>query len=155
MTSQPFPSLRRRSALKPTGRNSPPEILRTYQAWSRLQRRHSSRSLRPRKGSLVVDPRWTRCFDTFLDDVGPCPDGYRPQRLDASLPYGPGNFVWAPSTGARRGRQAKLYVFNGEIRTLRDWAAHAGISEVTLRSRLSRHVPFERAIASVDYRKKA
>lgn len=155
MKKKPFPQPRRRSVLRPTSRNAPPEVLRTYQAWSRLLNRHRSRSLRPRKAPPAIDPRWTECFDAFFDAVGPCPDGCRATRPDIKLPYGPGNFVWAPPIGSLRGCQPRLFAFNGELRTLRDWAAHVGVNEITIRARLARHLPFEQAIASVDYRKKA
>jgi hypothetical protein len=152
MTTKPFPQLRRRSILKPSGRNSPPEIRRTHQAWSRL----CSRLQGSRNKPSEISPRWVRCFDTFLNDVGPCPEGFRPTRPDPELPLGPGNFIWAAPLGPRNaGRQPKLYALGSEQRTLREWAAHAGIVEVTLRSRLARGIPLEQAIAPIDYRKTA
>jgi hypothetical protein len=156
MTTKPFPQLRRRSALKPTGRNASPELRRTYQAWNRLQNRYSARLQGLRKLPSRIDPRWVRSFDTFLKDVGHCPEGHGSFRPDPELPFGPGNFAWIPLGGPRgTGPRPKLYDLGGEQRSLREWAAHTGVLEMTLRSRLLRGNSLEQAIAPIDYRKKA
>jgi len=156
MTTKPLPQLRRRSALKPTGRNAPPELRRTHQAWNRLQYRFSVRLRGSRKTPSQIAPHWVRCFDAFLDDVGSCPEGHGPSRPDPELPFGPGNFAWVPlGSPSGTGPKPRLYDLGGEQRSLREWAAHTGVPEVTLRSRLSRGISLERAIAPVDLRKTA
>jgi len=154
MTTKAFPQLRKRSILKPSGKDSPPEIRRTHKAWLRIQNRPPLRSPNSRKTIPAVDLRWIRSFDAFLDDVGPCPEDHRPLCPDPESPCGPGNFVWAQISGPRRpGRVARVFELNGEARTLHDWAQHMGVNEITLRSRLDRGVPFDLAITPTDYRR--
>ena len=106
-----------------------------------------------RRGAPDIAPRWFRCFDNFLEDAGSRPKGCQPSRPRPDLPYGPDTFAWVARRGG--GRVPEVIAHAGEARTIREWAAHAGVKEITLRDRLKRGLSFDLAIQPTDYRRSA
>jgi hypothetical protein len=58
-----------------------------------LHRRWSALCSRARKSGLGLDARWNE-FEAFAADVGEDRPGSDLERIDASRPYGPQNFLW-------------------------------------------------------------
>lgn len=96
---------------------------------------------------ITVCERW-RTFENFAADMGPT---FRKEltleRLDVNGPYSPGNCVWATWSEQQRNRRDSVWLEYQGIRMVRsDWAAALGIPGRTLRSRLQRGWPVERAL---------
>lgn len=97
------------------------------------------------KGVQVCD-RW-RDFPNFLADMGMPPPGMSIERLDGAKGYEPGNCVWATAAQQNRNKSNnRFYEFNGKRQCLSDWAKDLGITESTLRERLSKWT-VERALS--------
>ncbi len=75
-------------------------------------------------------------FEDFLDYVGNRPtDLHQLRRPDPSRPYGPGNCEWSKV----RGMRGRTLEFEGQRKTLAQWAQHLGISIQALHLRLAKH----------------
>jgi hypothetical protein len=69
-----------------------------YEVWSAMRGRcmrksHKEYAYYGGRG-IGVDPRWDD-FPTFLEDMGPRPDGHSLDRIDNDKGYGPDNCRWA------------------------------------------------------------
>ena len=97
---------------------------------------------------IQVCNEWLDSFETFLEDMGPRPLDCTLDRIDASKGYSKDNCRWAPSLTQSRNRSTvKLITWNGESKTIREWANQLGISDITLRKRL-RNWPIEKAMSA-------
>lgn len=86
-------------------------------------------------------------------------NGYRDdltiERIDVNGPYAPSNCIWIPKAAQNRNTRATRRVtFAGRTLTLREWAEATGIPWNTLRNRLAKGWPFERAITEPIHRNK-
>jgi hypothetical protein len=98
---------------------------------------------------IRVCPAWRLSFEAFLADVGPRPAGTSLDRIDGDGDYEPGNVRWAtPLQQANNARTNLLVTFNGETRTRAEWARHLGIKYFTLRQRLDKGWPVEKAFTT-------
>lgn len=86
------------------------------------------------RGITVCD-RWLEKpygFKNFLEDVGPRPRGYSIDRIDNNGNYCPENCRWATpkeqANNRRVRKDAPLYTFRGETKTLMEWSKVTGIS---------------------------
>lgn len=86
----------------------------------------------------MVD-RWANSFSAFLEDIGPCPEGYELDREDTDGPYAPGNARWVDrltqSNNKRRNHRIEV---SGETYTVAEAARHFDVPYSTLLSRLRR-----------------
>jgi hypothetical protein len=94
------------------------------------------------KGIQVCE-RWRASdgFENFLADVGPQPApcaGLR--RLDSSGDFAPGNVTWG------EGRPGRVLSRDGHSQSVAQWARELGLKEGTLRARLRKGWPVERAL---------
>lgn len=115
---------------------------RTYVSWEAMR----ARCLNPKSPSykyyggrgIKIDPRWL-VFENFLEDMGSRPPGTSLDRYpEKNGHYQPGNCRWAtPQTQARNTRSNRVIHFNGESKTLMEWAEIYQINRVTLRNRLN------------------
>lgn len=82
---------------------------------------------------------WRHDFAAFYEHIGPCSDpNYTLDRIDNDKDYEPGNVRWASETEQANNRSNnRNLAHNGKTQTIGKWADEIGISEATLRDRLS------------------
>jgi hypothetical protein len=112
-------------------------------SWSSMR----SRCQNPRSGQyhryggrgIKVCDRWND-FATFLSDMGPRPSKMHSiDRIDVNGDYCPENCRWAtPRQQSGNRRSNRLVSFNGEQKTVAEWAREFGLSPLTLIARLNR-----------------
>lgn len=72
---------------------------RTYRIWKGIKGRCLNKNHKsyPRYGGagVTVCDRWVRSYQSFLDDMGECPDGLSIDRIDSSKGYYKENCRWA------------------------------------------------------------
>lgn len=98
---------------------------------------------------ITVCERWRHDFPAFLSDMGPKPSPkHSIDRIDNSGSYSPENCRWATRTEqSRNSRHNRWITCFGKTLILADWARETGISKDTIRDRLNRGWPVERALA--------
>jgi hypothetical protein len=103
-----------------------------------------------RDRGIVMCSRWRSSFASFLSDMGPCPASMTIERKDNDGNYEPSNCVWASRTAQNRNKRNNVRItFDGRTACLPEWSEITGINEETLRSRLTRGWPIERALKSM------
>ena len=94
------------------------------------------------RGIAVVD-EW-RSFDSFLADMGECPDGRTLDRLDPNLGYSPSNChwgSWADQALNKRSNNTQLITHNGLTLAPSEWAKRLGIPYSTILGRRKKGWP--------------
>lgn len=97
---------------------------------------------------IAVCERWNT-FEAFLEDMGPRPS---PKHSLDRFPnkdgnYEPGNVRWATVIEQNNNKRTCRYItFNGETKTLAQWARLTGISESALSGRIARGYSVARAL---------
>lgn len=89
------------------------------------------------RGIRVCD-RWRESYANFLADIGrkPCRKSSI-ERIDNDADYSPQNCVWANSkTQANNRHTNRVVEYQGQVKTLTQWASVLGFACGTLRSRL-------------------
>lgn len=89
---------------------------------------------------IQVCPRWRgeRGFDNFYDDMGKCPDGLQLDRIENDADYSPDNCKWSTRKEQCLNRSTTRKIeYNGQIKSIVEWADEFGISENTLERRLN------------------
>lgn len=123
-----------------------------YQAWVSMIARTSNERWRDyhRYGGrgIRVCGRWRESFEAFYVDVGPRPSPeHSLDRIDVDGHYEPGNVRWATRVEqGRNKRNNRLVTSGGETASLAEWAARVGLRPGTIRMRLERGWPVERAL---------
>lgn len=84
-----------------------------------------------------VCERWNS-YENFLADMGERPAGMSLDRVDNTKGYSPDNCRWATQKQQQNNRtnNKEPITYNGETRSVADWAAHIGIAYKTLWKRL-------------------
>ncbi len=102
-------------------------------------------------------------FDRFYADVGPRPcKGYSLDRINNDGDYEPGNVRWVTNMQQSRNQRTNRHIeFQGETKTLQDWANQIGATKNALWARLEVHkwtvedaltVPFIKYNTGVTFR---
>lgn len=100
------------------------------------------------KGIKVCD-EWLYDFERFYRDMGPRPDpSYSLDRKDGTKGYCKENCRWASKKeqSVNRPSWVNEISFNGQTKTITDWAIELGISRRSLYERLQKW-PIERALS--------
>lgn len=97
---------------------------------------------------ITMHPAWVSSYETFLADVGPCPDDtFTLDRLDNDGHYEPGNVAWKTrSENCNNKRNNVLLTYKGETKTVTQWAEITGVNPYTMHDRVRRGWSVERAI---------
>ena len=125
-----------------------------YRAWQTMRLRclEPSNSAYPAYGGrgITVCDRWKDSPQAFLDDMGPKPSPrHELDRIDNDHGYEPGNCRWATrSQNDRNRRNNRLIQFNGERRTLVEWAEELGMRADTIGARIDNGWTAERALTT-------
>lgn len=134
------------------GMNCRPNRTPEYRAWEGMKRRCKEKKTKDKKNyadrGISVCERWENSFVLFLQDVGMRPGpGYTLDRKDNDKGYEPGNVRWATYQEQNNNRRNnKKFEFNGQSKTLSQWANELGGSENTIRERLKRGIPLAIAL---------
>lgn len=123
-----------------------------YRAWSGMRDRCN------RKGNaawryyggrgITVCERW-QSFENFLQDMGLRPSRQHSiDRINTDGNYEPGNCRWATKKEqSNNSRANNIISFQGQQRTLAEWADHTGIPRNTIKLRQRRGWPIERMLS--------
>lgn len=105
---------------------------------------------------IKICERWKE-FTSFLDDMGPRPEGMTLDRIDPEGDYTPENCRWATrKEQSINKRNNVILTFNGIKKTLPEWAEDIGINIKTLRSRIFESKwPIEKALTTPTILKEA
>jgi hypothetical protein len=90
---------------------------------------------------ITVCQRWQESFENFFEDMGPRPSkNHSIERIDNDGPYSPENCKWATikeqSKNKRPNKREIWMLYNGEKKSLGEWAKIAGLSRHTVYCRL-------------------
>jgi len=126
----------------------------TYTTWISMR----ARCLNPKCKSypayggrgITICERWSTSIENFLADMGERPLGMSLDRIDNDGPYSPENCRWADRKMQSSNTQQNVRItFNGETRTVSQWADNLGLLRPTLWTRLFRYNwPIERALTT-------
>jgi hypothetical protein len=121
-----------------------------YNSWTSmigrcLRPNHSKFPSYGAKGIKVCD-RWLD-FYTFIEDMGPKPEGYSIERKDNSLGYSRDNCIWANAIIQNRNRSNTIRLeVNGIDLYLREWCEMLDLSYPMIYGRLKRGIPPSEAL---------
>jgi hypothetical protein len=88
------------------------------------------------RGILVCD-RWMESFENFYADMGDQPKGLQIDRINNDENYSKENCRWvSPKENASNRSSSRFIDYNGEIKTVAEWARVIGITRQGLRYRL-------------------
>jgi len=123
-----------------------------YKAWQAMHDRCKNLKNRHYKNyggrGITVCDRWQE-FSSFLADMGMRPKGFEVDRRDNDGPYSPENCRWVTRRANLNNRRLNnLVEFNGEVKTVTEWAKVLDIHEETLRHRVNRGWPPEKALTN-------
>lgn len=87
------------------------------------------------RGILVCD-RWHK-FENFYEDMGDKPNGKSLDRIDNNGPYSKENCRWASYKEQQNNRRDNILIsFEGQTKTLSQWATDLGFNYKTLSDRI-------------------
>lgn len=97
---------------------------------------------------IKVCERWNN-YQNFFDDVGNRPPGMSLGRIDNDGDYCPENCRWETSVQqANNKRSVPKYEHNGRALTATEWSLVTGIRGKTIKHRISRGWPLEKALTT-------
>jgi hypothetical protein len=87
---------------------------------------------------IKVCGRWLESFENFYEDMGPCPIGMSLDRKDNDGDYCPENCRWATWEEQQNNRRDNVHkAHKGEVKTIRQWERHLGVTRGTLWARFN------------------
>jgi hypothetical protein len=124
---------------------------REYKSWSGAK----TRCFNPKNPAwnhyggrgITMCGEWRESFEAFLRDMGPCPPGYSIDRVNNDGDYESGNCRWAPDSQQANNKRANHFIEHaGRRMTISEWDRELGFPKGTLKQRLSRGWPIDRAL---------
>lgn len=129
---------------------------RIYNIWVGMKQRcynpKASRYYTHGARGIKVYGRWRKSVKAFYNYVSKLPHfgekGYTLNRIDNDGNYEPGNVEWSDDvTQANNKRNNRLVSYNGETKTMAQWARELGINYKILNQRINRDgLTFEQAV---------
>ena len=122
-----------------------------YKVWSSLKNRCKSKTCKSYKNyggrGIKVCNRWEK-FENFYADMGDNPGNLTIERINNDKGYSPGNCKWATrEEQSNNKRDVKLLSFNGELKSLCQWAKKIKMPWTTLYFRVNKWKwPLEKAL---------
>lgn len=115
---------------------------RIYAKWKSMHRRCNDPKEPGWKNyggrGIKVCRRWHNAVN-FVADMGEPPPAMSIDRINNDGDYERSNCRWATRAQQNRNnRRTRIITYNGKTMCVKDWAAHIGISEATLRYRLKK-----------------
>lgn len=100
------------------------------------------------RGINICD-RWSN-FDNFMADMGlPPTENHSIDRIDSDGNYEPNNCQWStPIDQANNQRGNRVLTFNGESKTVAEWARSTGISRYSIYARINAGWEIEKALTT-------
>lgn len=87
---------------------------------------------------ITVCQEWLDSFQTFAEDMGERPEGYSLDRINNDLGYYKENCKWSTMTEQSNNRTNNVWVdYKGETKTIAQWAVDLGMTDISLRMRLT------------------
>lgn len=132
-----------------------------YSVWHNMKDRCYRQKCKeyPRYGErgICVCDEWLNNFESFRDwaMASGYKDGLTIDRIDNNGNYEPTNCRW--STGkeqANNRRSNHTITYNGQTRTLKEWAELYGIPYGLLKNRIRANMPMEKALQKKDLRRR-
>lgn len=122
---------------------------RTYKSWAQMWQRCNNPNDKawPNYGGrgIRVHLPW-KSFVVFLSDMGECPPEHEIDRVNNDGDYHPSNCRWGTEAQqSRNKRSTRVFVVGGITACLTDHCKRLGFVRETVRSRLERGWPVERA----------
>jgi hypothetical protein len=123
---------------------------RTYRIWCAMKTRCSNPNAASygRYGGrgITVCSEWEK-FETFLADMGECPEGMSIDRIENDKGYLPSNCLWATRLQQANNTSANVFIeHNGKRMTRSEWERSLGLGATTVRGRLRRGLSLEDAL---------
>ena len=92
--------------------------------------------------------KWDR-FEHFFADMGECPRGFSLERIDVDGNYEPSNCEWIPLSEQHHNKQNTVRItYLGRTQSMSLWAKEFGLNYNTLRYRIKRGWPIEKALTT-------
>lgn len=123
---------------------------RTYKAWASMKQRCSNPKASGWKRyggrGIRFDPNWEE-FESFLSDMGECPEGMSLDRIDNDGYYEKDNCQWATPKEQANNRKHPAVKYpitlNGETKALSLWCKELGVKYHTALWRYHKGWPLE------------
>lgn len=109
-----------------------------YNAWRGLIERCENPCHKAYKNyggrGISVCKEWKHSFKLFFEHIGPKPSkDHSIDRIDNDKPYQPGNVKWSTWHEQASNKRNNIFLnFEGEIKTLTDWASELKVSKTAL-----------------------
>lgn len=123
-----------------------------YKSWARMKNRCYNKGNKSYKNyggrGIKVCERWVNSASNFISDMGPKPSRFHSvERVNNNGDYEPTNCKWATRYEQSRNRTDSFKItFNGETKTITDWANQIGMKRTSLRNRIASGWPLEKAL---------
>lgn len=95
---------------------------------------------------ITICEQWDD-VQTFLNDMGLCPEGHSLERINNDAGYHPSNCKWATrKEQAQNKRNSQTLTHKGKTQCVAAWAEELGVNAHTIYSRIYRGWPAEQAL---------
>ncbi len=140
---------------KTHGLSRTPEGKPTYNSWNMMKARCNCPTApnyaRYGGRGIKVCARWAK-FENFLADMGFRPAGKTLDRINVNGPYSPENCRWAtPKEQQRNARTTRFITFEGETKSLQEWAEIYQVNADMVVYRLKRGYSVKEALTAKKF----